>query len=46
MVSMSLVDKRPIIRAVISNPLVSKKVIDRLLEAIIEIGDDVTQVEY
>ena len=46
MVSMSLVDERPIIRAVISNPLVSKKVIDRLLESIIEIGDDVTQVEY
>ena len=46
MVSTSLVGGRPIIRAVISNPEVNEKVVDELLAAIIEIGDEITQVKY
>ena len=46
MVSTSLVGGRPIIRAVISNPEVNEKVVDELLAAIIEIGNEITQVKY
>jgi hypothetical protein len=38
MVSHSQIDGRPILRAVIANPRVDEKVIDDLIESIVEIG--------
>jgi len=46
MVSASLVEGRPILRAVVANPAVNETVVDDLLSAIVEIGNKITQVEY
>ncbi len=46
MISTSLVDGRPILRAVVANPNVSEMVVDELLDAIVEIGNEISQIKY
>ncbi|HJM20239.1 MAG TPA: hypothetical protein QF802_07270, partial [Candidatus Thalassarchaeaceae archaeon] len=46
MISTSLVDGRPILRAVVANPNVSEMVVDELLDTIVEIGNEISQIKY
>jgi glutamate/tyrosine decarboxylase-like PLP-dependent enzyme len=46
MVSTSLIDERPILRAVVANPSVSESVVDELLSTIVEVGNELSQTKY
>ncbi len=46
MVSTSLIDERPILRAVVANPSISESVVDELLSTIVEVGNELSQTKY